>query len=169
MNTFRGLTPSEGWALAAATAAHLDLVAEALALAIVIGVPLGILATRSRTAERVVLTVANALQTIPSLALLGFLLFVFHGQIGKAPARAALVVYALLPIIKNTILGLRSIDRGVAEAALGMGMTGWQRLTLVELPLAIPILVGGIRLATVSAVGMATIAAAKVCARATGL
>jgi osmoprotectant transport system permease protein len=160
MRSFPWLTAEEGWALAAATAAHLDLVVEALAVAILVGVPLGILATRSKLAERAVLSVANALQTVPSLALLGFLLFVFHGQIGKPPARAALVVYALLPIIKNTILGLRSVDRGVAEAALGMGMTAWQRLTLVELPLAVPILLGGIRVATVAAVGMATIAAA---------
>jgi osmoprotectant transport system permease protein len=99
------------------------------------------------------------LQTIPSLALLGFLLILFRGAIGKPPALAALVVYALLPIVKNTILGLRSVDRGVAEAALGMGMTAWQRLTLVELPLAVPIILGGVRVATVAAVGMATIAA----------
>jgi len=125
----------------------------------VLGVPLGIVATRHRGLERVVMGLANVLQTVPSLALLGFLLFVFRGTIGKPPALAALVVYALLPIIKNTILGLRSLDRGVAEAALGMGMTAWQRLTLVELPLAVPIILGGVRVATVSAVGMATIAA----------
>ncbi|MDR3632816.1 MAG: ABC transporter permease/substrate-binding protein [Isosphaeraceae bacterium] len=160
MRSVPWLTAAEAWALAAATAAHLDLVVEALVLGIAIGVPLGILATGSRHAERLVLGVANMLQTVPSLALLGFLLFVFHGQIGKPPARAALVIYALLPIIKNTILGLRSVDRGVAEAALGMGMTAWQRLVLVELPLSVPILIGGIRVATVAAVGMATIAAA---------
>lgn len=160
MSSLLGLTAEEAWALAAATAAHLDLVVEALAIAIALGVPLGVLASRSRHAERVVLGLANALQTIPSLALLGFLLFVFRGQIGKPPARAALVVYALLPIIKNTILGLRSVDRGVTEAAVGMGMTPWQRLTMVELPLAVPIVLGGVRVATVAAVGMATIAAA---------
>jgi osmoprotectant transport system permease protein len=151
---------SERWALLAATAAHLDLVAEALLVAVAVGVPLGVLATRSPWVERVALAVANVLQTVPSLALLGFLLIVFHGQIGKPPARAALVVYALLPILKNTILGLRAIDRGVAEAAIGMGMTSWQRLTMVELPLAVPILLGGVRVATVASVGMATIAAA---------
>src|SRR5262249_26794789 len=117
-------------------------------------------ASRSRLAERVVLGLANVLQTVPSLALLGFLLILFHGQIGKPPALAALVVYALLPIIKNTILGLRSVPPSVAEAALGLGMTPWQRLSLVELPLAVPIVLGGVRVATVASVGVATIAAA---------
>src|SRR5206468_1237509 len=110
--------------------------------------------------ERAVLGLANVLKTVPSLALLGFLLTLFHGQIGKPPARAALVVYALLPIIKNTVLGVRSIPRDVAEAALGLGMTAWQRLRIVELPLAVPIVQGGVRVATVASVGMATIAAA---------
>ena len=142
-----------------ATAAHLDLVLEALVLAVLIGVPLGIVATRSRFLERLTIGAANVLQTVPSLALLGFLLILFRG-IGKGPARAALVIYALLPIIKNTVLGLRGIDRGVAEAALGLGMTRWQRLTIVELPLAVPILLGGVRVAAVASVGMATIAAA---------
>jgi osmoprotectant transport system permease protein len=154
------LLRSERWALAAATAAHLDLVVEALLLAVLIGVPLGIVATRWRRAEGLIVAAANVLQTVPSLALLGFLLIVFHGQIGKVPARAALVIYALLPIIKNTILGLRSIPPGVAEAALGLGMNARQRLVLVELPLAVPILLGGVRVATVASVGMATIAAA---------
>ena len=145
--------------LAEATAAHLDLVLEALFLAVLIGVPFGILASRSKIAARIVLGVANIFQTIPSLALLGLLLIVFNGAIGKAPALAALVIYSLLPIIKNTLLGLRSVEPGVSEAALGMGMTSWQRLRIVELPLAVPILLGGVRVATVSAVGMATIAA----------
>src|SRR5947208_507073 len=150
---------SERGALASSTAAHLDLVLEAILLAVIIGVPLGILATRSRALERVVLGLANVFQTMPSLALLGFLLIVF-GQIGKPPALAALVIYALLPIVKNTVLGLRSIDRGVLEAAVGMGMTAWQRLRIVELPLAVPIILGGVRVAAVASVGMATIAAA---------
>ena len=160
MNGLLDLAWRERWPLLAATAAHLDLVVEALALAVLVGVPLGILATRSKGAERVVVGLANVLQTVPSLALLGFLLIVFGGQIGKPPARAALVVYALLPIIKNTILGLRSLAPGITEAALGLGMTAWQRLALVELPLAVPILLGGVRVATVASVGMATIAAA---------
>jgi osmoprotectant transport system permease protein len=151
---------SERTALAAATAAHLDLVLEALLLAVLVGIPLGVLATRWRGVERIIVGLANILQTVPSLALLGFLLIVFRGQIGKLPAMAALVVYALLPIVKNTILGLRSIPSGVTEAAVGLGMTGGQRLALVELPLAVPIVLGGVRVATVAAIGMATIAAA---------
>ncbi len=160
MTALLDLLKREGWNLAAATAAHLDLVFEALALAVLIGVPFGVLAARSKQGERIVLGTANVFQTIPSLALLGFLLILFHGQIGKPPARMALVIYALLPIIKNTILGLRSVPPGTAEAATGLGMTSWQRLTIVELPLAVPIILGGIRVATVAAVGMATIAAA---------
>ena len=160
MNGLLDLAWTERWRLAEATAAHLDLVLEALLVAVLLGVPLGILAKRSRLAERIVVGLANVLQTVPSLALLGFLLIVFQGQIGKPPARAALVVYALLPIIKNTILGLRSISRGVSEAALGLGMTSWQRLRIVELPLAVPIVLGGVRVATVASIGMATIAAA---------
>lgn len=157
---FLRLARSERVALSAATAAHLDLVLEALAVAVLIGVPLGVLASRSRGAERVVLTGANVLQTVPSLALLGFLLIAFGGAIGKPPALAALVIYALLPVIKNTILGIQSLDPAVNEAAVGMGMTPWQRLRLVELPLAVPIVLGGVRVATVASVGMATIAAA---------
>ena len=157
---FLRLAWSERVALGAATAAHLDLVLEALAAAVLLGVSLGVLASRSREAERVVLTLANVLQTVPSLALLGFLLIAFGGAIGKPPALAALVIYALLPIIKNTILGIRGLDPAINEAALGMGMTPWQRLALVELPLAVPIVLGGVRVAAVASVGMATIAAA---------
>ncbi len=140
-------------------AEHLVLVVEAIAVATLIGVPLGVMATRSKRAEQGVMGLANVLQTIPSLALLGFLLLAFRGQTGKAPALTALVLYALLPIVKNTILGLRGIEAGVIQAAVGMGMTARQRLWNVELPLAVPILLGGVRLATVASVGMATIAA----------
>ncbi len=160
MNDWLELWRSQRGALLEATAAHLDLVGESIGLAVLIGVPLGILASRSKPAERSILGLANVLQTIPSLALLGVLLILFHGRIGKPPALAALVIYSLLPIIKNTILGLKGVDRGVAEAALGMGMTPWQRLMLVELPLAVPVLLGGVRVAAVASVGMATIAAA---------
>ncbi len=159
MNAFWKLLLSTRGELWAATAAHLELVLEALVLALAIGVPLGVVASRSRRWERVVLTLANVLQTIPSLALLGFLLIAFHGAIGKPPALAALVVYALLPIIKNTVVGLRGVEPGVIEAATGMGMTGRQRLFLVELPLAVPVILGGVRLAVVASIGMATIAA----------
>ena len=160
LKDFLGLAYEQRGPLFESIAAHLDLVGEALLIAVAIGVPLGILASRSRLAERSIVGQANVLQTIPSLALLGILLIVFGGRIGKAPALTALVVYSLLPIIKNTILGLKGVDRGVAEAAVGMGMTPWQRLMMVELPLAVPVLLGGVRVAAVASVGMATIAAA---------
>jgi osmoprotectant transport system permease protein len=147
---------AEVWA---ATASHLELVLEAVTLAALVGIPAAVLASRSKPLERLVLTVANVLQTIPSLALLGFLLIVFGGAIGRPPALAALALYALLPIIKNTLIGLRGIEPGVLEAANGMGMTPWQRLRLVELPLAVPVILGGVRLAVVASIGMATIAA----------
>lgn len=159
LESFARLAWSTRGELAAATAAHLELVLEALLVALAVGVPLGVAASRSRRRERVVLGMANVLQTIPSLALLGFLLIAFRGAIGTPPARAALVVYALLPIIKNTVVGLRGVEPGVIEAATGMGMTGRQRLFLVELPLAVPVILGGVRLAVVSSIGMATIAA----------
>lgn len=160
MNGWSDLLRAHASELRDATAAHLDLVLEAIALAALIGVPLGVLATRSKAAERVAVGAANALQTVPSLALLGFLLILFGGTIGKPPALAALVVYSLLPILQNTIVGLRSIEPSLLEAADGMGMTAWQRLRIVELPLAWPVILGGVRIATVAAVGMATIAAA---------
>lgn len=150
----------EAWPLLGSTAAHLELVMEALLLASLLGVPIGIAAARRPRLERIAMGVANILQTIPSLALLGFLLIAFRGQIGKPPALAALALYALLPILKNTILGIRSVDRGVHEASTALGMTPWQRLWRVELPLAAPIVLGGVRVATVASVGMATIAAA---------
>ena len=157
---FFKLVESQKSELFNATAAHLDLVMESLLLAVLIGVPAGILASRSRRVEQWSMGIANVLQTVPSLALLGFLLILFQGTIGKPPALAALVIYALLPILKNTVLGIRGIDAALLEAAEGMGMTPWQRLRLVELPLAVPVLLGGIRVATVAAIGMATIAAA---------
>lgn len=160
MSDWLAFLKSEAWPLLGSTAAHLELVMEALLLASLVGVPVGIAAARRPKVERFAMGLANILQTIPSLALLGFLLIVFRGQIGKPPALAALALYALLPIIKNTILGLRSVDRGVREASTALGMTAWQRLRLVELPLAAPIVLGGVRVATVASVGMATIAAA---------
>ena len=145
--------------LLAFAAAHLNLVVESLAIASLIAIPVGILASRFKPVEQIAVGFANILQTVPSLALLGFLLVLFHGAIGKPPALAALVIYSLLPILKNTILGLRSVDSGTIEAAEGMGMTAWQRLRMVELPLAVPVILGGVRVAAVAAVGMATIAA----------
>ena len=140
---------------------HLFLVVLSTTVAIAIGVPAGILAVHRPSIGRPLLAVSNIAQTIPSLALLGFLIPVpFIGGIGPRAAIVALILYALLPIIRSTAAGLRSIDPAVLEAGEAMGMTARQRLRLVELPLALPSIVAGVRVATVIAVGTATIAAA---------
>lgn len=143
------------------TGEHLVLVGVAVGIAVAVGVPLGVLATRSRRFERPVLAFANIVQTIPSLALFGFLIAVpLVGGIGARPAIVALTLYALLPIVRNTHAGIRGVDPALREAALGMGMTDRQILTIVELPLATGIILAGVRVATVISVGIATIAAA---------
>lgn len=145
----------------ALTGEHVVLVLASTFLAVVIGVPLGVALTRRPRLARPVLGFANVVQTIPSLALFGFLIpLPFIGGIGARTAIAALVVYALLPILRNTYTGIRSVDPAVAEAATGIGMTPRQRLRLVELPLALPVVLAGVRIATVVAIGLATIAAA---------
>jgi osmoprotectant transport system permease protein len=140
---------------------HLFLVAVATGAAIIVGVPVGILLTRKPLLSKPVLALANVLQTIPSLALFGFLIPVLGAYgIGKLPAIIALFLYSLLPIIRNTFTGIQGVDPAVREAARGMGMTDWQMLTQVELPLALKVIIAGIRVATVISVGTATIAAA---------
>ncbi len=140
---------------------HLVLVAIAMGVAIAIGIPLGITITRYPRLASPILGIANALQTIPSLAIFGFLISVpFLGGIGKNPAIVALTLYALLPLIRNTYIGITSVDPAVREAGKGMGMTDWQLLTQVEIPLAAGVILAGIRVATAISVGVATIAAA---------
>ena len=140
---------------------HLFLVAVSTGVAIAIGVPLGILLTRRPAWRGPVLGLANVFQTIPSLALFGFLIpLPFIGGIGARTAIVALVVYALLPIVRNTYTGIAGVDPAVREAGRGMGMTGRELLTMVELPLAVGVILAGIRVATVVSVGVATIAAA---------
>ncbi len=143
------------------TLEHLALVAMAMALAVLIGVPLGIVLTRRRALRRWVLGAANVVQTVPSLALFGFLIPVpLIGGIGGRTAIVALTLYALLPIIRNTFAGISGVDRAVIEAARGMGMTDGQQLWQVEIPLALGVVLAGIRVATVISIGVATIAAA---------
>jgi len=140
---------------------HLLLVGLSTLVAIAVGLPAGIAASRRPRAGRVILGVANAAQTIPSLALLGFLLpLPFVGGVGSRVAIAALILYALLPIVRGTVAGLASVDRGVVAAGVAMGMTSRQLLWMVELPLALPSIVAGIRVAAVIGVGTATVAAA---------
>ncbi len=140
---------------------HLILVAIAMVVSISIGIPVGIFITRQPKLAPPILVVANALQTIPSLAIFGFLISVpFLGGIGKTPAIVALTLYALLPLISNTYIGINNVDGAVKEAGRGMGMTDWQLLLQVELPLASGVILAGVRVATVISVGIATIAAA---------
>jgi len=144
-----------------ATLAHLSLVLISMLIAIAIAIPLGMLAIHHRGIRALALAAANIFQTIPSLALFGFLIpLPFIGGIGRRTAIVALVLYALLPILRNTYVGLTSIDPAVLEAAEAMGMTNSQILFRVRFPLALSIILAGIRTATVITIGVATIAAA---------
>jgi osmoprotectant transport system permease protein len=142
-------------------AQHLVLVAVSVGIAAAIGLPAAVLVTRRAGWRRTVLGIANILQTIPSLALFGFLLpLPFIGGIGQSTAIVALILYALLPIVRNTVTGILGVDASVREAAVAMGMTPRQVLFQVELPLASRTILAGVRLATVTTIGTATIAAA---------
>jgi osmoprotectant transport system permease protein len=140
---------------------HIGLVAASMAIALVIGLPLGVVIVRRAALQRWVLGTANVVQTIPSLALFGFLIPVpWIGGVGASTAIVALALYALLPILRNTSTGIAEVDPAVVESARGMGMTPRQVLWQVQLPLAAPVLLAGIRVATVLCIGIATIAAA---------
>jgi osmoprotectant transport system permease protein len=142
-----------------ATSEHLVLVLASVGLATAIGVPLGILLTRRPAWQRPVLGAANVVQTIPSLALFGLLIPLPLFGIGTRTALVALTLYGLLPILRNTVTGIATIDPALREAAVGMGMTDGQLLRRVELPLAASVILAGIRVATVIGIGLATIAA----------
>ena len=140
---------------------HIGLVAASMAIALAIGLPLGIAIVGRKALQRWVIGAANVVQTIPSLALFGFLIPVpWIGGVGASTAIVALSLYALLPILSNTSTGIAEVDPAVVEAARGMGMTPGQVLWQVQLPLAAPVLLAGIRVATVLCIGIATIAAA---------
>jgi osmoprotectant transport system permease protein len=143
--------------LAQQTAQHLRLVAGALLLGVGVGAPLGVWLTRHPRWRGLVLGAAGVLQTVPSLALLGFLIPLLG--IGARPALVALLLYSLLPIIRNTVAGIEGVPAAVVEAARGLGFTDGQVLRRVELPLALPVIMAGIRTATVINVGVATLAA----------
>ena len=140
------------------TIEHLELVGIAVFVAAAIGIPLGVAASRQPVLRRWSLALANVLQTVPSLALFGFL--IPATGIGARTAIIALALYALLPILHNTCVGIAGVDRAVIEAARGMGMTPAQMLLHVELPLAMRVILAGVRVAAVTSVGVATIAAA---------
>jgi osmoprotectant transport system permease protein len=136
---------------------HIYLTTLAVAIAIAIGVPAGILITRVNKLSSVVIGIANAIQAVPSLALLGFLI-PFLG-IGTVPSIVMVFLYSLLPIIKNTYTGLSNVDSAMIEAGRGMGMTDGQLMRMVQLPLALPVIMAGVRISAVTGVGLTTLAA----------
>ncbi|MBA2737562.1 MAG: ABC transporter permease/substrate-binding protein [Pyrinomonadaceae bacterium] len=160
MNFFEFI--QQNWSeLLALTREHLFLVLISTFFSVLIGVPTGILLTRRKSLQTPVLGIANVMQTIPSLALFGLLIpLPLVGGIGSKTAIIALALYALLPVIRNTVTGISGVDAKVREAAVAMGMTNGQILRQVELPLALPVILTGIRVAVVISVGVATIAAA---------
>ena len=144
------------------TAQHVWLVGIAVGCAIFVGVPLGILINWHEWLAAPLLSIATVVLTLPSIALFGLMIPVFSrfGQgIGAVPAITAVFLYSLLPIMRNTYLALRNVDAGIKEAGIGIGMTVWQRLRLVDLPLAVPVILGGVRTAVVMNIGVMTIAA----------
>lgn len=143
------------------TLEHLWLVGISTLLAVAIGIPLGILITRRPRLQKPVIATANIIQTIPSLALFGFLLPApWIGERAGRLAILALMLYSLLPLIRNTYAGIKGVDRSIIEAARGMGLTDRQLLFKVELPLAASVILAGVRVAIVISIGLATIAAA---------
>lgn len=140
---------------------HLWLVLISMAIAFAVAAPSAVLLTRRPGMRRITLAIAGVLQTIPSLALFGFLLpLPLIGGVGKPAAITALVVYALLPMLRNMVVGLMGVDPAVRESALAMGMTNRDILWQVEVPLAFPTILAGVRIAAIATIGTATIAAA---------
>lgn len=157
MNELFEMSWGERTHLLALAAAHLNQVVEALALALALGLLLGMLATRSARLERIVLGVASVMNSLPALALLGLVLYVCGGQQGGPTVILALFLYALPPIARGTVLGLKGIDPALVEASEGIGMTPKQRMLWVEMPLAAPKVLAGVRQAAVGSVGLAAI------------
>ena len=139
------------------TQEHVWLVAISILLAMSIGIPLGILITRLRWLEGALIGITGVLYTVPSLAL--FAILMPYTGLGRTTVIVALVLYSLLAIVRNTVAGIDDVPSATLDAARGMGMTGSQRLLLVELPLALPVILAGVRVATVAAVGIATVGA----------
>ena len=139
------------------TQEHVRLVAISIVVAMVIGIPLGILITRLRWLEGSLIGMTGVLYTVPSLAL--FAILMPYTGLGRTTVIVALVLYSLLAIVRNTVAGIDDVPAATLDAARGMGMTGSQRLLLVELPLALPVVLAGVRVATVAAVGIATVGA----------
>lgn len=147
---------SYGTQILVKTGQHLYISAAALLLGILVAVPLGILLTRMKHGANFVITLAGVLQTIPAMALLAMMIPIFG--IGSTPAIVALFIYSLLPILRNTYLGMRNVSATVRDAAKGMGMTWWQSMIQAELPLAAPVIMAGIRLSATYVIAWATLA-----------
>lgn len=145
-----------GTQLIAKTGQHLYISAFALALGVIVAVPLGILLTRMKRGANLVITLAGVLQTIPAMALLAMMIPIFG--IGSTPAIVALFIYSLLPILRNTYLGMQGVSPTVRDAAKGMGMTWWQAMLQAEIPLAAPVIMSGIRLSATYVIAWATLA-----------
>ncbi|MCK9175882.1 MAG: ABC transporter permease [Desulforhopalus sp.] len=139
------------------TLRHLEITGMSVLMAVAIGVPVGIMITRFKKSAGIVLGIANIFQTLPSLALFGLIIPIMG--IGYTPSVFVLFLYALLPIIKNTYLGIDSVDPAIIDAGKGMGMTDGQILGTIEIPLSLPVIMGGVRISTVINIGTATIAA----------
>lgn len=145
-----------GSQLVSKTIEHFYISIIALLIAIVVAVPLGILLSKTKRTANVVLTIAGVLQTIPTLAVLAIMIPIFG--VGKTPAIVALFIYVLLPILNNTVLGVQNIDKNIIQAGTSMGMTKMQLMKDVELPLALPLIISGIRLSSVYVISWATLA-----------
>lgn len=138
------------------TMSHILMVVTGIAMALIVGIPLGIVSARNERLAAVIISTANVIQVFPSLALLAVLMLVFG--LGFYTVVIGLFLYSLLPVIRNTYVGLRQVDSGISEAGLGVGMSSWQLLWQVQLPLSLPFLMAGIRVAAVIAIGVATLA-----------
>ncbi|MBP3040230.1 ABC transporter permease [Bacillaceae bacterium Marseille-Q3522] len=136
---------------------HLYISIIAVFLGIIVAIPLGVILTRMKKGAGFVIGIVNIIQTLPSLAILAF--FIPFLGIGKIPAIVALFFYSVLPILRNTYTGMRNVNRNLKEAGTGIGMTNWQQIRLVELPLAVPVIMAGIRTSTIYLIGWATLAA----------
>lgn len=152
----RAFFQEHGGQLISKTIEHFYISIIALLIAIVVAVPLGILLSKTTRTANVVLTIAGVLQTIPTLAVLAIMIPIFG--VGKTPAIVALFIYVLLPILNNTVLGVKNIDKNVIQAGQSMGMTKMQLMKDVELPLALPLIISGIRLSSVYVISWATLA-----------
>ncbi|PTE44311.1 choline ABC transporter permease [Staphylococcus equorum] len=152
----KGFIEQYGGQLISKTAEHFYISMIALLIAIVVAVPLGIILSKMKRTSNIVLTIAGVLQTIPTLAVLAIMIPIFG--VGKLPAIVALFIYVLLPILNNTVLGVKNIDTNIKEAGTSMGMTKLQLMKDIELPLALPLILGGIRLSSVYVISWATLA-----------